>query len=97
MSPTLTSGDKVIIGAIVLFGVFVISRGWGGAAKAVTGAAVDVASGAVAGVVEGVGGVVGIPTTDSGVCELAIKKGETMKASAYCSAPRFIKYLATGR
>lgn len=49
------------------------------------------ADSAVANVIVGAGGVVGIPATDNDQCTLDIARGDTWAASFSCPAPRFFK------
>ena len=86
------------VGSILLTVIlFIAWKGWTGAAKAVAGATVNAAGGLVAGTAEGLGEQVGLPVTNPEQCELYITAGDTLHASVYCSAGRFIKYLATGK
>jgi hypothetical protein len=94
---SLTLEEKILIGGALVVGGYIFLRGFGGVAKDVTKAAVDTAGGVVAGVAVGVGDMVGLPETNVDLCELAISKGEYMSASIHCGAPRFIKFLATGK
>ncbi len=64
-----------------------------GAAQALGGAVVDVADGAITGVVKGTGALFGIPDTDADACERAKALGNTWDASFACSAGDFFGYL----
>lgn len=62
-------------------------------------AVADAAAGAVkipasiaAGVVEGVGDLVGVPRTDLQSCQLAIRSADNLEASQYCSAGVFARW-----
>lgn len=71
--------------------VYVWRRGFAGAAKDTSKAAVNVLGGAIAGTVEGVGEAVGIPATDDDQCTKDLAAGDTLAASFSCPASRFIK------
>ena len=87
----------IVLGIAGVIAVFVAWKGWGGAASAVAGAAVSATGGAIAGTAEGLGAQVGIPLTDPQKCEAYIAAGNTMSASMYCTAGRFLDYLGTGK
>lgn len=89
---TLTS-DRIMTAAAIAAGVaviYIVMRGWRGAAADVTSAAVNVAAGAAEGAVVGVGSIFGIPATDEARCTQAIEQGNTWEASKYCTAGTFI-------
>lgn len=88
---------KLIGGLVIAILLYVWSRGIGGAAKDIASGTVDAAAGATAGAAEGIGGIFGIPTTDTDRCEIACANGNTWEASKYCAANRFLKYLGTGK
>ena len=62
------------------------------AAAAITGAAVDAAGGAVAGVAQGLGKQVGIPLTDAEKCAAAMANRDSWNASLYCDLATYLKY-----
>jgi hypothetical protein len=64
-----------------------------GAAQALGGAVVDVADGAVSGVVKGAGGLFGIPDTNPSQCAADKAAGNTWDASFSCSAGDFFGHL----
>ena len=88
---------KIIGGIILLVFAWVFLRGFKGFAKDATKATVQLADGAIAGTAEGLGGIFGIPQTDSQLCEIACAKGESWNASKYCGANRFLTYLKDGK
>ena len=96
MSLAKTEVTLVIL-AIAGVALFVAMKGFGGAAKAVTSAAVDTVSGAVAGTVVGVGNMAGVPDTSNTQCEIDISKRDYWAASFSCPAPRFLQYITTGK
>ena len=58
---------------------------------------VTVADDVVAGVVEAIGGAVGVPVTNQSRCDAAKAAGNIGDASLYCTAPDFMKWVAAGR
>jgi hypothetical protein len=88
---------KLILGGVGIVLLFILIKGWKGAASSTAQAVVDVAGGAVIGTVQGVGDVLGIPNTDVQLCELDCAAGRTLEASAHCTAGRFAKYVWTGK
>lgn len=97
MKITLGAEAKVAIFAGVALVAYIAFRGFSGAAKDVSKAAINTASGAVAGVAEGVGEAVGIPETNMSQCEIDIANKDYWAASLSCPAPRFLKFCATGK
>lgn len=89
--------QTLIIAAVVLVVGYIAIRGFSGAAKDVTKAAVDTATGAVAGVVVGAGEAVGIPDTSQTQCEIDIANKDYWNASFHCDAGRFLRFAATGK
>lgn len=87
----------LILGSVAAIVLFIVWKGWGGAASAVAGAAVSAAGGAVAGTAEGIGAQVGLPMTDPQKCEMYCAAGDGLHASIYCSASRFVTYLENGK
>lgn len=67
-----------------------------GAGKALGGGVVDGINGATAGVVEGIGGIFGVPTTDASACRAAIASGNLWEASKMCPAADFISAAVSG-
>lgn len=88
---------KIALGIFIVIVAYIFFRGFGGAAKDVTKAAVDTGAGAIAGIAEGIGAQVGIPATSLNACELACAAGDTWQASLQCSAGRFVQYLRDGK
>lgn len=80
----------VAVGGVLLY---VLLRGFRGAAKDATKAVVGVADGAIAGTAIGIGEAFGIPETNKTACELAIAEGRKWDASFACPAGTFIKSL----
>jgi hypothetical protein len=81
-----------------LVAVYVWHRGVAGAAKDVGGAAVDAAGGVVTGVVDGVSGAVGLPstdetTTDAAVARYVIDRAGYFEASKWAGAGALFKAL----
>lgn len=77
--------------------LYIVKKGGiNGAAAGIAAGAVGVAGSAAAGVVLGVGDVLGLPRTGESECELAIRDGNNWKASQYCTASRFIEFQLTG-
>lgn len=91
-SQTLTIGAGAALG---LAAIWWLSRP--GTAKAIGGAAIDMADGVIAGAVETVGEIVGIPVTNMTECEKAKAEGRTWDASFACPAGDFLKYLWGGK
>lgn len=92
----MISDKALVIGGGLALGAalaYVSSNGIKGVASNAVGLAADTA----AGVVIGVGEVVGIPETNAQKCQQAMLEGNTMDASFYCPAPTFLKYLVTGK
>lgn len=86
---------NLIIGSAAVLGLWLLLRGFGGVAKDATRAAVNIGSGAVAGVAVGLGEAVGLPDTSLSQCEIDIKNGDYWAASVSCPAARFIEYTVT--
>lgn len=68
-------------------------KGAKGTGQAIGGAVVNVADGIFGGVVEGVGGLVGVPKTNETECEKAKREGRTWDASFACPAGDFLRYV----
>lgn len=83
--PALTQ-QNLIIGGVALVVLFVALKGFKGAAKATTKAAVNLADGAIAGTVVGVGEAFGIPDTNQTQCEKDLAAGNKWAASFSCPA-----------
>lgn len=81
----------VAVGAAILWAMTRGSAKETGAA--IGGAVVDIADGVLKGGVQGVGQVVGIPTTNQTECEKAKAEGRTWDASFACPAGDFLKYV----
>jgi len=90
--PELTK-NNLIIGGVGLLVVFIALRGFKGAAKDATRAAVNIADGAIAGTVVGFGEALGIPDTNQTQCQKDIAAGNKWAASFSCPAGTFIKNL----
>lgn len=101
MNVSPVSADLLIkVGALALVGVgvYMALKKIGSAGSdlltygsdAVAGA-VSAADDAVANVIVGAGGLVGIPATNLDQCELDLARGDTWAASFSCPASRFIK------
>lgn len=97
----LSLGKNPEVTIIVVAGVALVAyialRGFGGVAKDVTKAAVNTASGAVAGIVVGAGQAVGLPDTNLSQCEIDIANKDYWAASISCPASRFFQFTATGK
>lgn len=81
--------DAILIGA-ALVGVYLLSTKAGQelVAKITAGAvttAAEAAEGAAAGVVLGIGDVVGVPRTNRQLCQIAIDSGNYLDATKYCT------------
>lgn len=63
-----------------------------GVGQAVGQGAVDVVTGTITGIGDGVG----VPRTNADKCSLAIAEGRSWDASFYCPAGTFIKYMLDG-
>lgn len=74
------------LAAVVVVGLIVSRKGVKGVASGAVGAVNDTA----AGLVEGIGGIFGVPTTDEAECERAKREGAWFTASLYCDAPTFV-------
>ena len=86
----------IVIGGLALV-TYIVLRGFGGVAKDVTKAAVNTATGAVAGAVVGVGQAVGLPDTSQSQCEIDIANKDYWAASVSCPASRFLQFCSTGK
>lgn len=101
-APVLIAG-----GAAVIVALWIALRGFKGAGKDVGAAVVDVADGVVSGAVEQIGGIAGIPKTGVQACQACIEEfraapwyeqaGLSFKVASYCSAPDYVKFMATGK
>ncbi len=67
----------------------------GAAASLATGAAL-VAGEVIAGTVQGIGSIVGVPSTDELKCSIALANGHAFDASLYCPLPIYASYVAHG-
>lgn len=89
---TLDNAPKWALTAAILAGasvaLYVIVRGFRGAAADAAGAVVDVATGAI----EGIGESVGIPKTDLEKCYDAMQREDNTDASFFCPAPIFLEW-----
>lgn len=89
----LTPGAIAVGVAAVAVGLYVLSKRQPG--QSVAGAAGSAAVGAVvdagAGVVTGIGDVVGVPRTDTTQCDIDLANGDYWAASFSCPAGRFLK------
>lgn len=82
--------DAILIGA-ALVGVYFLSTATGRALVAnLTGAAIDAAGNAGAGVVVGIGEAVGIPPTNLDQCQRDIDAGRIWESSFSCPLGRFL-------
>lgn len=90
MGLKIDQSTLLLIGAGLLAGavVFVMTRGVKGVASDLVTGAAD----AGAGVVMGIGEVVGVPATNQSRCEAAKAAGDTWEASKYCPAMDFVSY-----
>lgn len=93
--PDALRDPRIIIAAAALVGLWVLTRK--GVAAAAGRAAVEAAEGVAVGVVEGIGGALGVPTTDADACTLALADGRMMDASFACPAPRYLSVAVMGR
>lgn len=97
---------KLMIGAglaLAALAIVAYRRGAGQIGADVGGAAVDLASGAVGGVVNTVGEIIGIPKTECGACTKAMDEYAaasswerawlSFKVSANCTAADYFKWL----
>lgn len=89
--------NNLIIAAVVVGGVWLLWRGFGGVAKDITHAAVNIGTGAAAGVAVGIGEAVGIPETSQTRCEIDCAAGNGWSASFSCDAGRYLRYLKEGK
>lgn len=90
--PEFNKGQAITIG-VALVVLYVLVRGFGGAAKDASKAAVNVAGGVVAGAAVGIGEAFGLPDTSMTECAKAQAEGRTLDASILCPASTFIKGL----
>lgn len=81
------------VGAALAYAAVKKAGGLSGIGQSAGGAVVDVATGAVEGVVYGVGDWAGVPRTNLTECERAKLNGDTWAASFACPAADFIKYV----
>jgi len=89
--------DTVLIGMVLLIGGYIAYRGFGGAAKDISKAAVNVASGVAEGVIVGGGQAFNIPETSAARCERSIASGSYWDSSFDCPAKRYAQFLITGK
>ena len=85
--------NPLIAGAVVaalIGGAWLAARGAQQAGRDVGGAVVGAANGLIGGVVEGLGGLFGLPSTDLVKGNAAVDAGDWLGASAYLPAPAFI-------
>lgn len=92
-----TRENMIAAGVLAGVGLYIYAKGASAVGQQLGGAAVGVVDGLIAGTVKGTGSVLGIPDTDQQLCEIACANGQTWEASKFCTAPRFIKYVATGK
>jgi hypothetical protein len=76
----------VAIAIAIALGVYVYRKGPGNVAKALVGAAEDVAVGTVT----GIGKVIGIPETNADQCQIDINNGDWYAASRSCPAGTYL-------
>jgi hypothetical protein len=94
MSDKLTSYAILAgLGVLGAVGLWLYVKGPKAAASAVVSAADQLA----AGTIEGVGSVLGIPSTDEDKCAHAMADGSLKDASFYCPAPTFLRWVMSGR
>jgi len=89
--------DTILIGVALLVVGYIAYRGFGGAAKDLSKAAVNVASGVVEGTVVGAGQAFNIPETSKNACDSSIASGSYWDASFNCPAKRYAQFLITGK
>lgn len=77
---------------VAVAGLVVVAVVFPGALRWVTRRAAAGVGGAAAGVVEGAGEAVGVPTTDAARCAQAKARCETFEASKYCPAGEFLSW-----
>lgn len=104
MKITSISGDMAIklaigisVAALAWFAYRKLSTAAASAAATVVDAAagaVDVADNGITHVVTGIGGIVGIPSTDESECAQLLRDGRTWDASFKCPAKTFLSYMA---
>lgn len=82
------------VGVAVL--VWIATRGVKGVAEDVGSGAVSAVDGVVKGAVTTTGSIFGIPLTDAEKAAKARQDGDVWAASAYMTAPEFIKWIAAG-
>lgn len=82
------------VGVAVL--AWLATRGAKGMGQDIGSGAVNLVDGVVSGAVTAAGGLVGIPLTDAQKAEQAKRDGDVWAASAYMTAPEFIKWIAAG-
>lgn len=85
----------LVAGAVVLLaaGLYLKKKVKVPSAGGVAAAAVGVLGDAAAGVVVGIGDVLGVPRTDEERCQAALASGSSLDASKYCPASTFISSL----
>ena len=82
--------------AVLALGLYVARKGVAGAAAGITSGAIGAVVDAGAGVVVGLGQVVGIPATNETECEKAKREGRTWDASFACPAADFLTWSVGG-
>lgn len=103
LPPVYLVAGAVIAGALA----WVAWKGPRGAGESLGGALVDAVDGVASGVVNGVGGLVGLPSTSKSECQLAVEKfralpwydqaQQSFVVSARCSAGDYLRFIGTGK
>lgn len=83
----------VAAGLVGLVALVVASRGARETGAAIGGAVVDLADGALSGVVLGVGDAIGIPRTEPTKCEAAKASGSLWEVSFACPAADYFRQI----
>ena len=100
----MKTSDQLKIGAALLgaVAIFLAIRKFknssvAGAAQSVVTGAAHVASQVVGGVVQGIGTIIGVPTTDEFKCLEALQENRGGAASVYCTVPVYADYFLNGK
>lgn len=85
-NPLIMAG--VVVGGIAA--VWIATKGFKDVGASIGGGAVDLASGLLSGATTGIGGLFGLPLTDTTRGNAAVAKGNWLDASLYLPAQQFI-------
>lgn len=91
----MTLNDMALI-ALAGIAVYAAMVGPDAAARNLSRGLFGLADDLFAGAIEGLGQVVGVPTTSPDKCAAAMARGAAMDASFYCDAATYIRWISGG-